>query len=99
MDWHSKRMLTWHQSNTANHHFRIAALEWALRRHGKPERFKTKQRAMFTTPDFTGVLTDAEIRRYIGEYIRKYNEERPHSGIGCRTPQEVNSKIRTRVAA
>jgi putative transposase len=40
-----------------------------------------------------------EARHYIGEYIRKYNEERPHSSIGGRTPQEVYFNIRTKVAA
>ena len=138
MDWHSKRVLTWELSNTADRHFCVAALERALRRHGKPEIFNTDQGAQFTSPDFTGVLKDAEVRismdakgraldniaierfwrtlkqdevylrdyenlsearHYIGQYIRKYNEERPHSSIGGRTPQEVYSNNRTRVAA
>lgn len=40
-----------------------------------------------------------EARHYIREYIRKYNEERPHSSIGGRTPQEVYSNIGTGVTA
>ena len=109
--------------------------------HGVKRRsslFNTDQGAQFTSPDFTGVLKDADVRismdakgraldniaierfwrtlkqdevylrdyeslpearHYIGEYIRKYNEERPHSSIGGRTPQEVHSNIGTRVAA
>lgn len=40
-----------------------------------------------------------EARHYIGEYIRKYNEEQSRSSIGERTPQEVYCNIGTRVAA
>jgi len=137
MDWYSKRVLTWQLSNTADRHFCVAALERALRRHKKPEIFNTDQGAQFTSPDFTGVLKDAEVRismdakgraldniaierfwrtlkqdevylrdyeslaearHYIGEFIRRYNEERPHSSIGGQTPLAVYYN-RTRVAA
>ena len=40
-----------------------------------------------------------EARHYIGDYVRKYNEERLHSSIGGRNPQGVHSNIGNRVAA
>jgi putative transposase len=33
--------------------------------------------------------TVAEARAHLAEYFRFYNEERPHSALGYRTPQEV----------
>jgi putative transposase len=42
--------------------FCIAALEEAMARHGKPEMFNTDQGSQFTSPRFTQVLKDADVR-------------------------------------
>lgn len=31
----------------------------------------------------------AEVRRRVGEYVRFYNEQRPHQSLGYRTPASV----------
>jgi putative transposase len=41
----------------------------------------------------------AEARHQIGEFIRRYNEERRYSSIGDRNAREVYSNIRTTVTA
>lgn len=62
MDWASRRVLAWRLSNTMDVDFCIAALEEALARHGKPEIFNTDQGSQFTSPRFTEVLSDADVR-------------------------------------
>ena len=41
MDWHSRRLLSWRLSNTAEADFCVAALEDAMAEYGKPELFNT----------------------------------------------------------
>ena len=43
-------------------HFCIAALERAIRAYGAPAIFNTDQGAQFTSPSFTDVLKDADVR-------------------------------------
>lgn len=62
MDWASRRVLAWRLSNTMDVDFCIAALEEALATHGKPEIFNTDQGGQFTSPRFTEVLSDADVR-------------------------------------
>ena len=42
--------------------FCIATLQTALRRYGQPEIFNSDQGSQFTSPDFTQILLDREIR-------------------------------------
>jgi putative transposase len=37
-----------------------------------------------------------EARRKIGAWRKEYNEERPHSSLGYRTPNELARLVRTR---
>ena len=62
MDWATRRVLSWRLSNTMDVEFCIAALEEALARFGRPEIFNSDQGSQFTSPRFTEVLTDAEVR-------------------------------------
>ena len=62
MDWASRKVLAWRLSNTMEVEFCIEALEEALAKHGRPEIFNTDQGSQFTSPDFTKVLKDADIR-------------------------------------
>jgi putative transposase len=56
LDWFSRRVLSWRLSITMEASFRVAALEEALARHGKPEICNTDQGSQFTGTAFTGVL-------------------------------------------
>ena len=49
-------------SNTLEAEFCIGALGEALARYGRPEIFNTDQGSQFTSPRFTGVLTEAGVR-------------------------------------
>jgi putative transposase len=62
MDWTSRKVLAWRVSNTMDVEFCLEALEEALARFGKPEIFNTDQGSQFTSPRFTAVLRDAEVR-------------------------------------
>jgi putative transposase len=62
MDWWTRKVLSWRVSNTMDVGFCIEALEEALAHHGRPEIFNTDQGSQFTSPQFTKVLRDAEIR-------------------------------------
>jgi putative transposase len=62
MDWASRAVLSWRLSNTMDSSFCVEALEEALARYGKPEIFNTDQGSQFTSGDFTGVLSKAEVR-------------------------------------
>jgi len=62
MDWHSRKVLSWRLSNTMEADFCIAALEEAMAKYGKPEIFNTDQGSQFTSPRFTQLLRDAEVR-------------------------------------
>jgi putative transposase len=62
MDWASRRVLAWKLSNCMDIDFCLEALQDAMARHGKPEIFNTDQGGQFTSPRFTGILTDAGIK-------------------------------------
>lgn len=56
MDWCSRKVLAWRLSNTLDAEFCVAALEEAIRLHGRPEIFNTDQGSQFTSLAFTSVL-------------------------------------------
>ena len=62
IDWHTRRVLSWHLSITMEADFCIEAVEEALARHGKPEIFNTDQGSQFTSAAFTGLLHDNAIQ-------------------------------------
>ena len=62
MDWATRKVLAWRVSNTLHADFCIEALEEALARNGPPEIFNTDQGGQFTSPRFTDVLRDANVR-------------------------------------
>ncbi|GGE86875.1 hypothetical protein GCM10011317_50000 [Niveispirillum cyanobacteriorum] len=62
MDWASRRVLAWKLSNSMEIDFCLEALQDAMAHHGKPVIFKTDQGSQFTSPRFTGILTDAGIK-------------------------------------
>ena len=62
MDWASRKVLAWRLSNTMEVEFCIEALEEALAKYGKPEIFNTDQGSQFTSPEFTNVLKNAEVK-------------------------------------
>ncbi len=49
MDWFSREVLSWRLSNTMDADFRVAALEEAIARFGRPEIFNTDQGSQFTS--------------------------------------------------
>ena len=61
VDWCSRRVLSHRVSITMEAAFCIEALEEALARYGKPEKFKTDQDSQFTSEAFTGVLVANKI--------------------------------------
>lgn len=61
MDWFSRFVLAWRLSNTLESDFCLAALEEALSL-GCPDIFNTDQGTQFTCNDFTGRLTEAQIK-------------------------------------
>ncbi len=62
MDWATRKILAWRLSNTLDADFCIQALEEALARHGTPEIFNTDQGSQYTSPRFTEVLKDRNIK-------------------------------------
>jgi putative transposase len=62
MDWASRKVLAWRLSNTLDVEFCIEALEEALGKYGKPEIFNSDQGSQFTSPRFTRILKDADVR-------------------------------------
>jgi len=62
MDWATRRVLSWRVSNTMETDFCLEALEEALAKYGQPEIFNTDQGSQFTSPRFTGVLAEADIK-------------------------------------
>jgi putative transposase len=61
IDWASRAVLAWRLSNTIDSGFCVAALEEALRQHGKPKIFNTDQGGQFTSAAFTGALEKAGV--------------------------------------
>jgi transposase InsO family protein len=62
MDWASRKVLAWRLSNTMDTEFCIEALEEALGKYGRPEIFNTDQGSQFTSPRFTRILKEADVR-------------------------------------
>jgi putative transposase len=62
MDWATRKVLAWRLSNTMEVDFCVAAVEEALARFGTPEMFNTDQGSQFTSPRFTGLLSEASVR-------------------------------------
>ena len=61
MDWATRHVLAWRQSNTMDARFCVEALAEALARYGTPAIFNPDQGSPFTGLDFTGVLKDAGV--------------------------------------
>jgi putative transposase len=61
IDWYSRYVLSWEVSITLESDFCLAALESALE-IASPEIFNTDQGVQFTSHDFTGRLSEREIR-------------------------------------
>ena len=83
IDWHSRKVLAHRLSNTMDAAFCVEAMEDAIVRYGAPEVFNTDQGAQFTYE------TVAEAGKGIADYLRYFNEERPHQGLDNRTPDDV----------
>lgn len=62
IDWYSRMVLAWTLSNTIDVGFCIETLQAALQQHGAPEIFNSDQGSQFTSPEFTQILLDREIR-------------------------------------
>ena len=62
MDWHSRKVLSWHIPNTLDSESCVSALEEAIARHGSPEIFNTDQGSQFTSMAFTNVLKSHDIK-------------------------------------
>jgi len=62
IDWYSRMVLAWTLSNTMDVGFCLETLQAALRHHGQPEIFNSDQGSQFTSPEFTQVLLDRDIR-------------------------------------
>lgn len=61
MDWYSRYVLSWALSNTLDVNFCLEALKEALAK-GCPDIFNTDQGSQFTSDDFTGTLSEKEIK-------------------------------------
>ena len=62
MDWATRKVLAWRLSNTIDTEFCIEALEEALAKYDKPEIFNSDQGSQFTSPRFTQVLKQANVK-------------------------------------
>ena len=62
IDWYTRKVLAWRLSNTLTADFCVEALEAAIARYGRPDIFNTDQGCQFTGVEFTGVLTQHQIR-------------------------------------
>ena len=86
MDWATRTVLSWRLSNTLDSTFCREALQEALARYGKQEIFNT---------DCTTFQDGRQARQMIADWLRYYNEERPHSSLaGDRTPMEAYTRRR-----
>ncbi len=61
IDWYSRRVLSWHISNSMEAVFCVDCLQDGLRAHGKPEMFNSDQGSQFTSEGFTGALKRAGV--------------------------------------
>lgn len=57
-----RKILSWELSTTMDKSFCISTLERALRVNGDPGIFNTDQGCQFTSPAFTGILEEKDIR-------------------------------------
>ena len=63
MDWHTRKVLGWAVSNTMDTALCLNALQQALTMTGtRPEIFNTDQGSQFTSEEWTGRLTELEIK-------------------------------------
>ena len=62
IDGYSRKVLSWHLSNTLTTDFCLDAVREAISRYGKPEIFNTDQGRQLTSHEFTQRLKDNEIR-------------------------------------
>jgi putative transposase len=62
MDWFSRYVLSWRLSNSLDGSFCREALREAIERYGTPGIFNTDQGAQFTSPLFTDILLENNIR-------------------------------------
>ena len=61
IDWFSRYVVTWDVSNSMESEFCVSVLKRALKK-GRPQIFNTDQGSQFTSEEFTGTLTKAEVR-------------------------------------
>lgn len=61
MDWFSRYVIAWDVSNTMEAGFCVSALKRALKT-ARPGIFNTDQGSQFTSDEFTGTLTKAQVR-------------------------------------
>jgi putative transposase len=61
IDWFSRYVITWDVSNSMESGFCVMALKRALKK-ARPNIFNTDQGSQFTSEEFTGTLTKADIR-------------------------------------
>lgn len=62
MDWHSRVVVAWELSNSAETAFCVKALQDALERHSAPEVMNTDQGSQFTSVSWTGLLQQNQIQ-------------------------------------
>ena len=92
MDRATRKALAWRVSNTLDTAFCIEALEEALVRHGRPGILDTDQGSQFTSPRFTDVLKNADVRISMDGRTRWTdccNTWRPRSALAGHTPDEA----------
>lgn len=61
MDWFSRYVIAWDVSNSMESEFCVSVLKRALKK-GRPEIFNTDQGSQFTSEEFTGTLSKADVR-------------------------------------
>ena len=61
MDWYSRYVISWRISNSLDMSFCIEALEDALQQ-GHPEIFNTDKGGQYTSPDFTKLLLEKDVK-------------------------------------
>lgn len=99
LDWFSRYVLAWELSNTLEATFCVEALERVGVQISMDGRGRALDNVMverlWRTVKYEDIyLRDyadgAEVRWGLGRYFRFYNTQRPHQGLGKRTPAEVH---------
>jgi putative transposase len=62
MDWHSRYVLNWTLSPTLEGSFCVDLLRETIQKYGAPEIFNSDQGSQFTSPKFTQILKDNDIK-------------------------------------